>query len=150
MLSEQSLREQLSTHGDKGREDVPSGGNSLSKVNKAGTDTSPIRTYIKHSVSFGIQRPVFTGQEVFLPPRQLEKPRSWVILPSTWLADKKPPTQALTGKVRPGGAGIGRSGTRGSAVSPAATWTSRLYTSPCLFLVAPQHPTRRTRGAWST
>lgn len=48
-------------------------------------------------------------------------------------------------KAHPGGAGICSSVNRISVASSAATWTSRSYTNPCLFLVAPQHPTRRTR-----
>lgn len=135
---EQSFREQA-CHGDKSGEGFPSGGNSLSKVNKARTHTSPVHRYIKHSVSLGIQCRVFTSQEVFLPPQQLEKPRSWAILPGSWFSGCLPEL-ALLGKTRPVGMGIGRSRTPSSAASPAATTTSRLYTSPCLFLVAPQHP----------
>lgn len=67
VVFEQSLEEQLSTHGDKGGEDIPSGGDSLNKANKAGTNTSLVHRYIKHPVSLGIQCPVFTNQEAFLP-----------------------------------------------------------------------------------
>lgn len=56
----------------------------------------------------------------------------------------------LVGKVQLGGAGIGDSDTRFFAASPVATWTSGPYSSPCLFLVAQQHPTGRTQRAWPT
>lgn len=149
VVFEQSLGEQLSTHGDKGREDIPSGGNSLSRVNKSGTDTLPIHWYTKHSVFLGIQRPVFTGQEVFLPCSSWKNHASGPSVLAVGSRTRSLPELTLPGKVRPGGTGIGSSGTRGSAVSPTTTWTSRLYTSP-LFLVAPQHPTQWMRGAWST
>lgn len=54
----------------------------------------------------------------------------------------------LVGKVQLGGAGVGDSDTPLFAASPTATWTSGPYSSPCLFLVAPQHPTGWTRRAW--
>ena len=76
VVFEQSLEGQLLTHGDKSGEDILSGGNSLSKINKAGTHASPIRRYIKHSPSVGTQCRVFTSQEVFLPPQQLGKKTS--------------------------------------------------------------------------
>lgn len=56
----------------------------------------------------------------------------------------------LVGKVQPGGAGIGDSDTRFFAAFPTATWISGPYSSPCLFLVAQQHPTGWTQRAWPT
>lgn len=149
VVLEQSLGEQLSTHGDKGREGIPSGGKSLSKVNKSGTDTLPIHWYTKHSVFLGIQRPVFTGQDVFLPCSSWKNhaPGPFFLVVGSWT--RSLPELALARKIRPGEEGIGSSGTWGGAASPTTTWTSRLYTSP-LFLVAPQHPTQSMRGAWST
>lgn len=141
MVCEQSFGEQLLTNGEKGGEDVPSGGNSLSKVNKAGTHTSPIHRYMKHSISLGIQCRVFTSQEVFLSRSRWKNHAPELSFLAVCSRTGSLPELALAGKARPGRVGIGSSRSQVSVASPAATWTSPLYTSPCLFLkVAPRHP----------
>lgn len=92
------------------------GREQLEQSHKVRTHTSPVHRYIRHSVSLGIQCRVFTSQEVFLPPQQLEKPRSWAILPGSWFSGCLPEL-ALLGKMRPVGMGICRSRTPGSATS---------------------------------